>query len=134
MEKVTEKVILGVIKSVFEGAEEIAIDPALVIEYCDKKVAQIEQKAEKAKERAAEKRAEGDALTDIVRQVLTDEFQTNGDLAAKVSEIVGEGTSKQKVGYRVRQLVANGEAVETDVTTAAEDGKKVTRKAYKLAD
>lgn len=134
MEKVTEKVILGVIKKVFEGNAEIDIDPALIIEYCDKKVAQIEQKAEKARERAAKKRAEGDALTDVVRQVLTDAFQTNIDLAEKVSEIVGEETSRQKVGYRVRQLVANGEAVETNVPFTMENGQKVTRKAYKLAD
>lgn len=91
----------------------------------------LDKKAVKAKERAAQKRAEGDALTDAVRAVLTDEFQTIADIAAQIE---GDEVSVAKVSYRLTQLTKNGEAERSETTIAGKDGAKASKKAvFKLA-
>lgn len=120
--KVTKKEMYGVI------AEAMA-DNAMVVEFCEKEIAALERKAEKAKERAAKKRAEGDELKNVVASVLTSEFQTIADVA---EQIEGEDITVGKISYRLNALVKEGVAVKEDVTIEV-NGKNVKRKGYALA-
>lgn len=113
---------------------EVTVDPQEMIEKAQQKIASIERKAVRAKERAAEKKAAGDELTEVVKGYLTNEFAVTADITAKVNADSDEEYSKQKIGYRLRQLVEMGVAVADDVVVTKEDGKKSTVKAYKLAD
>lgn len=106
-----------------------------VVEFCEKEIAALDRKAEKARERAAKKRAAGDELKTAVAGVLTNEFRTAADIAedliASGFENDGEVPSAAKVIYRLNALVKDGVAEKTDITIETSEGKKSTRKAYR---
>lgn len=135
----TDREMYEEIVNVFTTGES-SMDPQLMIEFAQGKIASIERKAERAKERAAEKRAAGDALRDEVAALLTNEFALTAEIAALVNEKLGDDPSTgkpytvQKIGYRCRSLVEAGLAEDTDLVVANADGKKSTKKGYKLAD
>lgn len=131
--RITDKEMYEAIRNVFTTGES-DMDPNLMIDFCERKIASIERKAERAKERAAEKKAAGDELTEVVKDYLDNEFVVTADITANINAGTGEEYSKQKIGYRLRQLVEMGVAVADDVVVTKEDGKKSTVKAYKLAD
>ena len=118
--KMTKVEILGMIKEACEDNE-------VIVEFCDKEIAALGAKAEKAKARAAAKKAEGDELRAIVASVLTTEPMIAEDVLAAITGV--EDLTKAKVIARLTQLVKAGEAVKTEVTI---DGKK--RMAYSLAE
>lgn len=118
--KMTKVEILGMIKEVCEDNE-------VIVEFCDKEIAALGAKAEKAKARAAAKKAEGDELRAIVASVLTTEPMIAEDVLAAITGV--EDLTKAKVIARLTQLYKAGEAVKTEVTV---DGKK--RMAYSLAE
>lgn len=120
MEKKTTK------REFYEMIKEIVAEDETLVAFCEKEIAAIDAKAEKAKERAAAKRAEGDALREAVQAVLTNEFQTIDEITGKVE---GEEVTKAKVTARLTQLVKAEIAEKTDVKNE-ETGKIV--KAYKL--
>ena len=131
--KFTKKEIYaGIIEGMKTGNCPIAADE--VVAFCENEIALLDKKAEKAKERAAAKRAEGDELTDIVKSVLTDEFQVTADIAKAVLEATGnEDYTVHKIQYRLGQLVKNGVAESTDVKIPGGEGQKArTIKGYKL--
>ena len=107
---VTKKQYFEALKEMVNGVDTVGEYPAAdVIEFIDKQIAQIDNKAAKAKERAAAKRAEGDELRATIKGVLTDEFQT----ADAITEAIGdEEVTKSKVVARLSQLVKVGEAVK----------------------
>lgn len=100
---------------------------AEMLEWCDKEIAALNAKNEKAKQRAAEKRAAGDELRERVYAAIGDAAEpitVNGIL-----EAMGDSTlTPAKVTARTRQLVAAG-AVEKQMVKV--DGRKLT--AYTLA-
>lgn len=98
--KMTKAMWFEEIKAVVEasGAEQAAE----MVEFIDAEMARLAAKAEKAKERAAAKKVEGDELREVVRAVLTDEFQA---IDAIVAQIDGEDVTKAKVTARLTQLV-----------------------------
>lgn len=114
-------------KEFYEMIKEIVADNEMLVEFCEKEIAALEAKAEKAKARAAEKKAEGDALREAVQNVLTNEYQT---IDAIYTQIEGEEVTKAKVTARLTQLVKAEIATKADVKT--DDNKTV--KAYKLVD
>ena len=118
--KMTKVEILGMIKEACEDNE-------VIVEFCDKEIAALGAKAEKAKARAAAKKAEGDELRAIVASVLTTEPMIAENVLAAITGV--EDLTKAKVIARLTQLVKAGEAVKTEVTV---DGKK--RMAYSLAE
>lgn len=118
--KMTKVEILGMIKEACEDNE-------VIVEFCDKEIAALGAKAEKAKARAAAKKAEGDELRAIVASVLTTEPMIAEDVLAAITGV--EDLTKAKVIARLTQLCKAGEAVKTEVTV---DGKK--RMAYSLAE
>lgn len=123
--KLTKKDYYNLIKGIIENTEVEGKDG--LMEFIDKQVAQIEAKAEKAKERAAEKKTVGDELREIVKGALTNEYQTANDITEKIDD---EEVTKAKVVARLTQLVKAGEVEKADAKT--EDNKNV--KVYKLAE
>ena len=91
-----------------------------MLEWCEKEIAALNAKNEKAKERAAEKRQEGDKLRETVKGVLGDEPMT---INAIIEAIGDESLTPAKVTARTRQLVAAGEITKSIVKV---EGRKLT--------
>ena len=108
---------------------DTAVTSADFVAFATKEIEQLDKKAVKAKERAAAKRAEGDALTEMVLNVLTADFQTAADVAAQIED---EEATVAKVSYRLGALVKEGKAVKEDIKVDR-DGKKAVLKGYRLA-
>ena len=81
----------------------------------------LDSKSAKAKEAAAKKKATIDELGNAVAAVLTDEFQTIADIAAKVD--FADATIA-KITNRLSKLVADGSAEKTQVTVGGDGAKR----------
>lgn len=132
--RITKKEILSNVRALMEQLDIVEFEnedltPDAVIEFCDKEIAALDAKAAKAKEKAAEKKAVGDALRDVVEQVLTNEYQTIADIAARIE---GEDVTVGKVTNRLSALAAAGIAERTQLTVG-EKGAKRKVSAYRLA-
>ena len=136
--KVTEAMVLTALAAIaadveLEVGEDVVTVTAEDIQtFASKKLAALERKKALAREKAAEKRAEGDKLGKVVESVLTSEFQTADEVLAAVLEVWdGEeaDATRQKVIYRLSNLVKLGRAEKTDVKV-----DKRTIKAYKVAE
>lgn len=93
-----------------------------IVVFCEKKIDQLNKKAEKAKETAKKKRAEGDALMSIVYEAMSDsEYETIGTIAAKIDY---PDTTVSKITYRLTQLVKEGKA-EKESISVGESSKKL---------
>ena len=129
--KVTKRERYESIKALVEavGAVE-GIDTDGIVAFCDKEIATLDTRAEKAKERAAEKRAEGDELQAAVLAALTDELASRQEITDRIE---GEDVTLAKVGYRLTALVKQGLAVKEEIHVTGEDGKSKKVAAYRLA-
>ena len=112
--KLTKKDFYAALRSMVEGIEMVGEIPAEeVLAFIDKTVAQIDNKAAKAKEKAAEKADKGDKLYEVVVSALTDELQTIDAITATVEAIVTETDmedmeiTKAKVTARLTQAFRN---------------------------
>ena len=126
--KLTKKDILNAIKTVAAQDPDAMFDEVVsakdVIDFVDTTIAQLEAKAEKAKERAAKVKAEGDEIRDAIEAVLTEEFKP---IATIIEEVGIEDLTPGKVSARVGQLIKLGRAEKTDIKVG---NKKV--KGYAL--
>ena len=129
--KVTKRERYESIKALVEavGAVE-GIDTDGIVAFCDKEIATLDTRAEKAKERAAEKRAEGDELQAAVLAALTDKLASRQEITDRIE---GEDVTLAKVGYRLTALVKQGLAVKEEIAVTGEDGKSKKVAAYRLA-
>lgn len=118
VKKITKKEYYVMLKEVVENSNSENKDE--LVEFIEKQITLLDNKAAKAKERAAEKRAEGDELRALVEATLTDEYQTIADITEQIDN---EDVTKAKVTARLTQLVKDGLAVKEEAKT--EDGKKV---------
>ena len=123
VKKITKVEYFGMIKDLVLQAKVDNEDE--LVEFIDHQVELIAAKAEKAKERAAKQKSDGDALREIVQEILTNELQVIDDIVAQVE---GEDVSKAKITARLTQLVKAGIADKEQVKV---DSRKVM--AYKLA-
>ena len=123
MTKMTER-------EIYEGLKAGTLDQETINAFCDKKIAALDHRNEKAKERAAAKREAGDELMEAVFEALTDEPQTRADVTARIE---GDEITVSKVGYRLSALVKAGRAVKEEVSVEGEDGKSKKVAAYRLA-
>lgn len=116
MTKVTKRDNFNTIIEVLNaaGREDLAAVIAHEIELLDNKAA-------KAKAKAAEKKTNGDALTDVVAGVLTDEYTTIAEITAKID---AEDVSVAKVQYRLNQLEKAGRASKTQITVGEGQSKR----------
>ncbi len=81
-----------------------------LVEFCDTKILQLENKAIKAKEKAAEKKVESDGLTDAILATLTGELQTPDAIADAIEGF--EDVTRAKVIARMKGLIEAGKAVK----------------------
>lgn len=132
MEKITKREMYealvnyantGVMAFAAEEGDVVVSTEALAA-FAENEIALLDSKAAKAKERAAVKRAEGDALTDAVREALTEEAATIADIAARIE---GEDVTVGKVQFRLNQLAKNGEAIKGEITIPATEGSKARK-------
>ena len=119
-------------KDYFNMIKAALADNADIVAFCDKEIAAIDHKADKARERAAIKAQEPDTLMDAVLAVLTNEPMTNADILAAIAD---EDVSVNKIAYRANALVKAGKALKTEVTIPATDEHKARKLvAYTLAE
>ena len=108
--KMTKAMWFEAIKAIVEASDAEQKDE--MVEFIDAQVELLAKKAEKAKERAAAKKVDGDELREVVRTVLTDEFQAIDEIVAQID---GEDVTKAKVTARLTQLVKAGMAEKDQI-------------------
>jgi hypothetical protein len=106
-----------------------------MVAFAQKEIGKLDKKAAKAKETAAAKKAEGDVLTQIVLDCLTDEVEAIAVITERVAAQEGcEDVTVGKVQYRLGALAREGKAVKGEVViTATETSKKRTVSGYSRA-
>lgn len=119
-------------KEILNALMDGTLDRETLVAYCEKELASLEHKAEKAKERAAAKREAGDELQNLVASVLTPDFASRDDITARVQETDPEATVG-KVGYRLTALVKTGIAQKAEAMVADAEGKNKKVTVYALA-
>ena len=96
-DKLTDrKIYTAIAEGTFED-----LDTDAIVAWAEKKIAQLDHKAAKAKETAAAKKAEGDALTAAVLEAVGMDFEPIADIAARIE---GEDVTVSKVSYRLNAL------------------------------
>lgn len=111
-------------------------DMNALVEFANKKLAQLDKRNESAKKRAAKKRAENDELTQVVLGVLTSEPLSRGDVLEAVlatGEYTEEAMTLGRVGYQLSKLVREGFAVKQEAVIEGEDGKNKHIAVYSRA-
>lgn len=90
----------------------------------------IDRKAENAKKAATKRKAKPDELIDVVKDALTDEFQTLADLVKKIDRA---DVTSSKISTRCATLVENGIAEKDSIKIPGEKGYKArVLVAYRL--
>lgn len=95
-----------------------------IMEFCEKEIAAIARRNEKAKERATSKRAEGDALRERIYETLGEEPKAIADI---VAELADDTITPSKVVARANALVREGRVTKTTIKV---DGRKLV--AYSI--
>ena len=110
------------------------IDPDVMVEFATKKLAQLDKRNASAKARAAKKRAEGDALTEAVFALVTEEPQSRQDIFDALVESDEFAEVKLgSVGFRLTTLVKDGRVVKQEASVEGTDGKTRRVMVYSLA-
>ena len=130
MEKMTKKTVYENLLT-FANGGDLGMDLEALATFAKNEIDLLDKKAAKAKERAAAKKAEQDELGEIVKSLLTDEWQTLADLAAQID---GDDVSAAKVQARLKKMIDAGEVVKAQVEIpATETTKKSKKMAYALS-
>ena len=118
-------------KAVYTGILEGTIDADVLKAFAEKKLAQLDKRAESAKIRAAKKKADGDALIEAVFACIGDEAKTRTQIT---SELIDEGydVTEGKVTARLTKLVKDGRIAKAKGKVTGEDGKSKTATLYAL--
>ena len=126
--KMTEREIYN---SMIDGT----IDRDVLVEFAEKKLAQLDKRNASAAKRAAAKRAEGDELTEAVFGFVSDEPQTREDITSAMVE-AGHEVTVGKVQARLTRLFNDGRIAKAKAKVAGEDGKskQVTVWAFEFAE
>lgn len=106
-----------------------------MVAFAQKEIGKLDKKAAKAKETAAAKKAEGDVLTQVVLDCLTDEVEAIAVITERVAAQEGcEDVTVGKVQYRLGALAREGKAVKGEVVIpATETSKKRAVSGYARA-
>ena len=86
----------------FVETGEISVPAEEMTAFCKRKIAVLNNKKVKAKERAEKNKAGTDALAEAIYNVLTYEYETVADIAAKVDF---EDVTVSKCVYRLSKMV-----------------------------
>ena len=117
--KITEREIYN---SILNGT----VDQAVLCEFAEKKLAQLDKRNASAQRRAAVKRAEGNEITEGIFGVLSAERMTR----EQVAQAYGSELSVAKVGSRLNQLVEAGRVQKETIKVANAEGRMVNKVAY----
>lgn len=129
MEKIVKREMYSALVAMADG-ETFKYSMDDLRAFAQNEIDLLDKKAAKAKERAAAKKAEQDELGEIVKSLLTDEWQTLADLAGQID---GDDVSAAKVQARVKKLIDAGEVEKAQVEIpATETSKKSKKMAYRL--
>ena len=121
--KITEREIYN---SILNGT----VDQAVLCEFAEKKLAQLDKRNASAQRRAAVKRAEGNEITEGIFGVLSAQRMTR----EQVAQAYGSELSVAKVGSRLNQLVEAGRVQKETIKVANTEGKMVNKVAYFVAE
>lgn len=121
--KITEREIYN---SILNGT----VDQAVLCDFAEKKLAQLDRRNASAAKRAAVKRAEGNAITEDIFGILSAERMTR----EQVAQAYGSELSVAKVGSRLNQLVEAGRVQKETIKVANAEGKMVNKVAYFVAE
>ena len=108
---------------------ETGITEAHVAQFCVDELELLDKKAAKAKERVATKKAEADELTELIKSLLTDEWQTTTEIAAQIED---EDVSQSKITARMTKLINAGIAIKEQVSVVGANGKAAKKMSYRL--
>ena len=108
------------------------IDPDVMAEFAEKKLAQLDRRNATAAKRAAAKRAETDALLETIYGVLSDEPMDRTEIANVLTE-QGVETTLGKITSRLSALVKEGRANKAKAKVEGEDGKSHDVTVYTVA-
>jgi hypothetical protein len=121
--KITEREIYN---SIINGTA----DQAVLVEFANKKLAQLDKRNETAKARAERKRAESNEVTEGIVGVLSAERMTR----EQVAEAFGGELSVAKVGARLNNLFKDGRVQKETIKVANADGKMTNKVVYFVAE
>jgi hypothetical protein len=121
--KITEREIYN---SIINGTA----DQAVLVEFANKKLAQLDKRNVTAKARAERKRAESNEVTEGIFGVLSAERMTR----EQVAEAFGGELSVAKVGARLNNLFKNGRVQKETIKVANADGKMTNKVVYFVAE
>ena len=125
--KLTKKEILnGIMALATTGT--CHLDPEIISDYCEKEIAILDNKAQKARARAAQKRNEPDALRDAIADVLSEDWQTFAQIAEKLPEDL-ENVTAGRIIARLTQL-GNAGIVQRKHQNTSVDGKRRSVTVY----
>lgn len=108
---------------------ETGITEAHVAQFCVDELELLDKKLAKAKERVATKKAEADELTELIKSLLTDEWQTTTEIAAQIED---EDVSQSKITARMTKLINAGIAIKEQVSVVGANGKAAKKMSYRL--
>ena len=123
-------------RDIYNGIIDGTVDRDVLVEFAEKKLAQLDHRNEKAKERSAAKREAGDALTERVYGLLGSEPKSREQV---LDELIAAGDVDKneltlgKVGYKLSALVRDGRAIKGETSIANEDGKNRRIVVYSIA-
>lgn len=121
--KITEREIYN---SIINGTA----DQAVLVEFANKKLAQLDKRNVTAKARAERKRAESNEVTEGIFGVLSAERMTR----EQVAEAFGGDLSVAKVGARLNNLFKDGRVQKETIKAANADGKMTNKVVYFVAE
>ncbi len=122
--KITEREIYN---SILNGTA----DQAVLCEFAEKKLAQLDKRNASAARRAQAKRAEGDAITERVFSVVSAEPMTREAITAALGD---ETLSVAKIGARLNQLVKTGRVSKETAKIQNAEGKTAAKVVYFVAE
>ena len=105
-------------------------DPAVLVEFGTRKLAQLDKRNASAMKRAQVKRAAGAELTEDVFKVVSTEPKTRNEIAS----LVGGDLSVGKVGARLKTLVDEGRIQKVNGKVTDENGKTRRAMMYFIAE
>ena len=126
--KITEREIYT---AIINGED---IDRDVLVEFAEKKLAQLDKRNASAKARNERKRAEGDAITEGVFAVLTGEPMTRAQVTVAYNEANGTELSEAKIGARLNILFKDERVQKENVKVTGADGRASTKVGYFIAE
>lgn len=118
-------------REIYTAMIDGTIDRDVMVEFAEKKIAQLDKRNASAKVRAERKRAEGDELTEAVFDFVSDEPQTREQITSAMVE-AGHEVTVGKVQARLNRLFNEARIDKAKAKVAGEDGKSKTVTVYAL--